>query len=101
MIPTIADELDKVSADANAAGMIYSFYRRLSVASTDIEKFKTSDLPPTYFLYGTRDPFVANLRFVSMPYSRQICRLNPTLCKVGRTVLEPQMETGYWISING
>jgi acetyl esterase/lipase len=54
----VTDELDKVSADASAAGMIYSFYGRLSVASTDVEKFKASDLPPTYFSYGTGDPFV-------------------------------------------
>jgi len=53
------DELDKISADACAVGMIYSFYGRLSVASTDVEKFKASDLPPAYFLYGTRDPFVS------------------------------------------
>jgi acetyl esterase/lipase len=55
----VPDELDKVSADAAAVGMIYSFYGRLSVASTDVEKFKASDLPPAYFLYGTRDPFVS------------------------------------------
>ena len=54
----VPDELDKISADASAVGMIYSFYGRLSVASTDVEKFKASDLPPSYFLYGTRDPFV-------------------------------------------
>jgi acetyl esterase/lipase len=54
----VPDELDKISADASAAGMIYSFYGRLSVASTDVEKFKASDLPPAYFLYGTKDPFV-------------------------------------------
>lgn len=54
----VPDELDKVSADAAADGMIYSLYGRLSVASTDVEKFKESDLPPTYFFYGTRDPFV-------------------------------------------
>jgi acetyl esterase/lipase len=53
------DELDKIPADAGAVGMIYSFYGRLSVASTDVEKFKASDLPPAYFLYGTRDPFVS------------------------------------------
>ncbi|MDE6607955.1 MAG: flavodoxin [Lachnospiraceae bacterium] len=54
----IPDELDDVSADAGADGMIYSFYGRLSVASTDVDKFAASDLPPTYFCYGTRDPFV-------------------------------------------
>lgn len=51
------DPLDKVSADAAACGMIYSFYGRLSVASLDVEEFRRSNLPPTYFCYGTRDPF--------------------------------------------
>lgn len=54
----VPDELDQVSADASPCGMIYAFYGRLSVASTDVEKFRESDLPPTYFAYGTRDPFV-------------------------------------------
>lgn len=55
----VPDELDVISADAAADGMIYSFYGRLSVASKDVEKFAASDLPPTYFAYGTRDPFVS------------------------------------------
>lgn len=54
----VPDELDQVSADAGAVGMIYSFYGRLSVASTDVEKFRNSDLPPAFFAYGTEDPFV-------------------------------------------
>ncbi len=54
----VPDELDQVSADASAVGMIYSFYGRLSVASTDVEKFMVSDLPPAFFAYGTEDPFV-------------------------------------------
>ena len=53
----ISDELDKVSADASAVSMIYSFYGSLGVVSTDIEKFKASDLPPTYFLYGSEEIF--------------------------------------------
>ena len=52
------DVLDGVSADAAADGMIYSFYGRLSIASKDVEKFAASNLPPTYFCFGTRDPFV-------------------------------------------
>ncbi|GHT32585.1 hypothetical protein AGMMS49574_16370 [Bacteroidia bacterium] len=52
------DDVDNVSANCNAVGMIYSFYGRLSYASTDVEKFKSSALPPAYFRYGTRDPFV-------------------------------------------
>jgi acetyl esterase/lipase len=55
----VPDSIDMISADASAVGMIYSFYGRLSVASTDVEKFKASDLPPAYFIYGTRDPFVS------------------------------------------
>ncbi|MGN1442912.1 MAG: flavodoxin [Acutalibacteraceae bacterium] len=54
----VPDTLDAVSADACADGMIYSFYGRLSVASDDTEQFASSALPPTYFCYGTRDPFV-------------------------------------------
>lgn len=52
------DELDQISADASAVGMIYSFYGRLCFASTDVKLFRKSNLPPAYFLYGTRDPFV-------------------------------------------
>lgn len=51
------DELDGVSADAAADAMIYSFYGRLSVASTDADALRAAQLPPTYYCYGTRDPF--------------------------------------------
>ena len=53
----VPDSLDAVSADAAAIGHIYSFYGRLSVGSTDVEKFRESDLPPTFYAYGTEDPF--------------------------------------------
>lgn len=53
----VPDELDAVSADVAADAMIYSFYGRLSVASTDAEELRAADLPPTYYCYGTRDPF--------------------------------------------
>jgi enterochelin esterase-like enzyme/acetyl esterase/lipase len=53
----VPDELDKISADAGAVSMIYSFYGRLSVASSDVEKFKESNLPPAYFLYGSEEIF--------------------------------------------
>ena len=62
----VPDELDAISADAGADGMIYSFYGRLSVASKDVDALRAGNLPPTYFCYGTRDPFVrefeANIR---------------------------------------
>lgn len=53
----IPDELDEVSAHASACGMIYSFYGRLSVASMDVEALKAGELPPTFYCYGTEDPF--------------------------------------------
>ena len=52
------DELDKISANVSAIGHIYSFYGRLSVASTNAEQFRNSNLPPAFFCYGTQDPFV-------------------------------------------
>lgn len=56
------DALDEVSADVCTIGMIYAFYGRLSVASTDVEKFRAADIPPTFFAYGTRDPFYRQFR---------------------------------------
>lgn len=53
----VPDELDEVAAHASAAGMIYSFYGRLSVASMDAEELRSGDLPPTFYCYGTEDPF--------------------------------------------
>lgn len=53
----IPDELDEISAHASAAGMIYSFYGRLSVASMDADELRSGDLPPTFYCYGTEDPF--------------------------------------------
>lgn len=53
----IPDEIDKVSATPNAVIMAYSFYRRLSVADLSESTFKDFDLPPTYYVYGTEDPF--------------------------------------------
>lgn len=53
----VPDTLDEVSADAAADGMIYSFYGRLSVGSTDVEMLRGGNLPPTFYCYGTSDPF--------------------------------------------
>lgn len=68
------DSLDLVSADAAADGMIYSFYGRLSVACKDAAVLKAGNLPPTYYCYGTEDPFfeqfnaqVALMREVGYP----------------------------------
>ena len=53
----VPDSLDEISADAAADGMIYSFYGRLGVGSTDVEMLRAGNLPPTFYCYGTRDPF--------------------------------------------
>ena len=53
----VPDELDQVSADAAADGMIYAFYGRLSAGTTDVELLRSGQLPPTFYCYGTRDPF--------------------------------------------
>lgn len=53
----IPDELDAITAHASACGMIYSFYGRLSVASLDENELKKGNLPPTFYCYGTEDPF--------------------------------------------
>lgn len=53
----VPDALDNISADVKAVGFLYSFYGRLSVASTDVELFRNANLPPAFFAYGTEDPF--------------------------------------------
>lgn len=53
----VPDELDSIPAHASADGMIYSFYGRLSFGSTDVEDLKSGNLPPTFYCYGTEDPF--------------------------------------------
>ena len=53
----LPDTLDETSSDVAAVGLMYSFYGRLSVASTDAEALKNADLPPTYVLYGSNEVF--------------------------------------------
>lgn len=53
----VPDALDQVSADGAACGMIYAFYGRLSVGTTDVDLLSSGSLPPTFYCYGTRDPF--------------------------------------------
>lgn len=53
----IPDELDEIPAHASAAGLIYSFYGRLSVGNMDPNWLAEGNLPPTYYVYGTEDPF--------------------------------------------
>ena len=53
----VPDQIDKVSSTANALIMAYSFYGRLSHANLEESTFKDFDLSPTYYVYGTEDPF--------------------------------------------
>lgn len=53
----IPDELDYVSAEAASIGHIYSFYGRLSVSNNNVEELREGNLPPSFYAYGTRDPF--------------------------------------------
>lgn len=53
----VPDALDAVPAHASAAGMVYSFYGRLSVGNMDPDWLAEGDLPPTFYVYGTEDPF--------------------------------------------
>ena len=53
----VLDELDAIPAHASADAMIYSFYGRLSFGSIDVADLKSGNLPPTFYCYGTEDPF--------------------------------------------
>ena len=53
----VPDELDQIPAHASADGMIYSFYGRLSVGNMDSDWLSEGNLPPTFYVYGTEDPF--------------------------------------------
>ena len=53
----VPNEIDNVSSIANAIIMGYSFYGKLSFADLNESTFKNFDLPPTYYVYGTKDPF--------------------------------------------
>lgn len=53
----IPDELDMLPAHVSADGMIYSFYGRLSVGNMNPEWLAEGNLPPTFYVYGTEDPF--------------------------------------------
>ena len=97
----VPDELDRVSADAGAVGMIYSFYGRLSVASTDVEKFRNSDLPPRTLLTAQKTPLWANLKNVLQPSGRRVYLWKITSYRAGHMVLVSEMVSGFETSING
>lgn len=58
----VPDALDEVEAYASAAGMIYSFYGRLSVASMDAEALREGSLPRHSTVTARRIRFIASLK---------------------------------------
>lgn len=75
------DVLDQVPAHASAAGMIYSFYGRLSVGNMDPAWLSEGNLPPTYYVYGTEDPFYGQ-------FEQQYDVIQSMGIKSGRIVLD-------------
>lgn len=53
----VPDELDNVNSTVAAIGHIYSFYGRLSVSNNNVDTLRNAKIPPSYYAYGTRDPF--------------------------------------------
>lgn len=77
----VPDALDALPAHASAAGMIYSFYGRLSVGNMDPSWLSQGDLPPTFYVYGTEDPFFSQ-------FQRQYDVLREMGVAAGRIVLD-------------
>ena len=75
------DSLDAVPAHASADGMIYSFYGRLSHGTLDEEALRDANLPPTFFVYGTDDPFYSQ-------FEAQYALLKDMGIAAGRIVLD-------------
>ena len=70
----LPDELDAVSADAAADGMIYSFYGRLSVGTTVVELLRSGNCRPPSTVTEQRIPFTANFWPTPAPPRRQASR---------------------------
>lgn len=51
------DELDAMSVEACAVGMVYAFYGRLSVSMNNVATLRAANLPPAFYCWGTRDSF--------------------------------------------
>ena len=74
--------------------MGYSFYGRLSVADLNEDTFRDFVLPPTYYVYGTEDPFYNQ-------FNRQVDLLQKLNKNIEVQVLEDYPHgfgaTGDWI----
>lgn len=97
----LPDALDEVSANVCTIGMIYAFYGRLSVASTDVEKFKAAKIPPTFLHTEHETRFTVNSKRVPMPCVRQVLKSSNTNMKVFRTDSDTSMKNGWSVSTAG
>lgn len=92
----IKDKIDDISSTPNAVIMGYSFYGRLSVADLNESTFKDFDLPPTYYVYGTEDPFYKQ-------FNAQVDLLNNLDKNIESKVLNKYPHgfgvRGNWVSI--
>ena len=90
----VPDEIDKVSLTPNAVIMGYSFYGRLSVDDLSESTFRDFSLPPTYYVYGTEDPFYSQ-------FNRQVDLLQSLNKNIQVQVLDHYPHgfgaTGEWI----
>lgn len=77
----VPDELDNVSVDACAVGMIYAFYGRLSVSMNDVETLRKANLPPAFYCWGTRDGFAGQ-------FTQNADAVERAGCRVERKILE-------------
>ncbi len=77
----VPDELDNISVDACAVGMIYSFYGRLSVSMNNVETLRNANLPPAFYCWGTRDGFAGQ-------FTQNANSVEQAGCRVERKILQ-------------
>ena len=65
--------------------MIYSFYGRLSVSNNNVDELRAGNIPPTFYTYGTEDPFYRQFNQNVEAVRRQECWWSRTCWKAGRT----------------
>ncbi|MDO4900224.1 alpha/beta hydrolase [Actinomyces sp.] len=82
------DALDSVSADAAATAMIYSFYGRLSVA--EFAPDRLTGVVPSYYCYGTRDPFYDQFEEQVEVMAARAPRSTPACSTAGPTASAPR-----------
>lgn len=88
------DALDEVSANVCTIGMIYAFYGRLSVASTDVENSRRPKSRPHSLHTEHETRFTVSSKRVPMPCVRQALKSSNTNTKVCRMDSDTPMKNG-------